>query len=102
MQSAPRQQIRCELCAGLSLRTDNMFWSNRSNLTAALTAGLLVFGSGLVAAGAQAPDIKQLAAALAAGAPADRQAAADALADQGYLAQEAVPQLVVALGSEDP
>jgi len=46
-------------------------------------------------------DVKQLAAALGTGAPAERQAAADSLADQGIAAQEAVPQLTAALASTD-
>src|SRR5262245_4299854 len=51
---------------------------------------------------AQAADVKQLVAALTGGTQAQRQAAADALADQGFAAQEAVPQLVAALAASDP
>src|SRR6187397_1947810 len=63
--------------------------------------GLIVLGSNVVSP-ASAADAKQLAAALSAGTPAERHAAADGLADLGYAAQEAVPQLVAALGSNDP
>ena len=46
--------------------------------------------------------MSQLAAALSSGAPAERLAAADGLADLGYAAQAAVPQLTAALASSDP
>jgi len=62
----------------------------------------MVVALGLLTNIASAADVKQLAAALSTGSPAERQAAADALADQGYTAQEAVPQLVGALASSDP
>jgi HEAT repeat protein len=61
--------------------------------------GLIVLGLNSTASAA---DAKQLAAALSAGTPAERHAAADGLADLGYAAQEAVPQLIAALGSNDP
>jgi HEAT repeat protein len=64
-------------------------------------AGYVVIALGLVASAATAADVKQLAGALGTGAPAERQAAADALADQGIAAQEAVPQLMAALASTD-
>jgi HEAT repeat protein len=56
---------------------------------------------GLITNIALAADVKQLAMALSTGSPAERQAAADALADQGYAAKEAVPQLMGALASSD-
>jgi HEAT repeat protein len=61
----------------------------------------LVGGAGVFRSAADAADVKQLAAALSAGSATDRLAAADALADQGFAAQEAVPQLVAALGGSD-
>src|SRR5687767_14207272 len=67
-----------------------------------LASYLIVAAAGFMGAALDAADVKQLAAALSAGSPAEQQAAADALADQGYAAQEAVPQLVAALGSSDP
>src|SRR5262245_44994643 len=51
---------------------------------------------------AQAPDIAKLAAGLSAAKPADRYAAADALADLGIAGQAATTQLVAALASNDP
>lgn len=57
---------------------------------------LLVAGST-----SHAADVKQLAAGLSAAKPADRYAAADALADLGYSAAEAVPALTTALQSDD-
>jgi len=67
-----------------------------------LAASLLLVTQISLCSFATAADIKQLAAALSTGSPADRQAAADALADQGLAAQEAAPQLIAALAANDP
>src|SRR6476661_10663192 len=63
---------------------------------------LVVAMAGWIAGALEAADVKQLAAQLGSGPLAERQAAADALADLGYGAQAAVPELVAALGSSDP
>jgi len=55
----------------------------------------------LVASLAYGADVKQLAGKLGVGSPSDQRAAADALADLGASAQEAVPQLVAALSAGD-
>src|SRR5262245_3889386 len=60
--------------------------------------GLIVFSIGSLA---HAADAKQLAATLGSGSAADRRAAADALADMGSAAQDAVPQLITALAADD-
>src|SRR6185369_12164800 len=60
--------------------------------------GLTVVLIGSLAYGA---DAKQLAATLGSGSAADRRAAADALADLGSAAREAVPQLITALAADD-
>ena len=66
-------------------------------LGSCLLGSVLAF-LGSVAWGA---DAKQLATALGSASAAERRSAADALADMGYGAQEAVPQLTTALSSED-
>lgn len=53
------------------------------------------------ATAAAAADVQQLAGALSAGSPAERQAAADALADLGPDGREGVPALITALSSSE-
>src|SRR5439155_21212154 len=63
--------------------------------------GFVAITVAFLTAGASAADVAQLKAALQAGPPADQHSAADALADLGPPAREAVPELVAALKSSD-